>query len=185
MTNSEAYTKLLNYLKAHFVRFCEDIDERKIRRLSMVYTGYSNCPNEAIESCIYFHENCMEHKVFYTALGSSICKDSPYQADLYRLLNCINANVWPCVCDFSADKLYQPSHLYTPRIHLTEDGCFDIAATTLIPYDFYELAPLQTEDYMTACIPKLMAMLSFDIFSLLVGNISIDVAMKYISEKFG
>ncbi len=185
MTNSEAYTKLLNYLKAHFVRFCEGIDERGIKRINMVYTGYFNCPNEAIESCIYFHENCMECKVYYTALGSSICKESPHQADLYRLLNYINANVWPCVWDFADGKPYQPSHLYTPRILLTEDGYFDITATTLIPYDFYELAPLQTEDYMTACIPKLMDTLSFEIFGLLVGNISIDVAMKYLSEKFG
>ncbi len=33
---------------------------------------------------------------------------------------------------------------------MTEDGCFDITLTTIICNDFYEVAPLETEDYITA-----------------------------------
>lgn len=184
MTELEAYAKFIDYLKSHLINYHEDIDERGIKRISMVYTDYPNYPNKAIESCVYFYKECIECKVYYTQLDSNICKKSLYRADLYRLLNYINANIWPCVCDFASGKFYQPAYLYTPRIILTEDGYFDITATTLIPYDFYELAPLQTEDYMTACIPDLMHKLSPIIFSLLGANIKIDDAIKYISETF-
>ena len=42
--------------------------------------------------------------------------------------------------------------LYTPRIYLTADGRFDITITTIIPYDFFGLAPLETLDYITCLL---------------------------------
>lgn len=83
----------------------------------------------------------------------------------------------------SADgALYVPSTLYTPRIFIKENDCFDITLTTIINYDFYKLAPLETEDYITAYCPDLLNKLSPVIFSLLLGKINLQQAMHYINK---
>ncbi len=182
MNKNEAYNKMTYYLETHFIKFSEDVYEGTERLLTMTYNGYVNCPNMALESCVYFHSDCMECRTYYTELGSDICKDSAHQADLYRLLNYINATIWPTTCDGSDGNLYQPSHLYSPRIYVSEDDCYDIMSTTVIPYDFYEIAPLETEDYMTACIPELMDKLSPAIFGVLAGNITTEDAIAYVNS---
>lgn len=179
MNKAEAYNKITYYLKAHFIKFHED-DYENTKRLTMAYKGYSNCPKSIIESCIYFFSDCMECRVYYTELGSDICKKSTHMADLCRLLNYINATIWPCTSDGTGGEFYQPYHLYTPRIYVTEDGCFDITSTTVIPYDFYDVAVLETEDYMTACIPELMDKLSPAIFGVLSGKITAEDAIEYV-----
>ena len=181
MTNIEAYDKIIYYLKSHFIKFHENVNGNA-KQLTIVYTGYLNCPNCIIESSIYFDVNCMECRVYYTELGSFICKNSFNKVDLYRLLNYINATIWPCTYDGCNGSLYQPTHLYTPRIHVTEDECYDITATTIIHYDFFELAPLETADYMTASIPDLMNKLSPAIFGILKGKMSIEQAITYLDS---
>ena len=76
-----------------------------------------------------------------------------------------------------------PSCLYTPRIYLTEDGGYDITLTSVIPYDFYELAPLETEDYITACCPELLNGLSPAIFGVLLGNLDVEQAIQYVRKN--
>ena len=101
---------------------------------------------------------------------------------LYRLLNYINASVWLTLSDGSGSGLYKPSHLYTPRLYITEDECYDITLATIIPYDFYELAPLETEDYITAYCPELMDRISIPIFGVLLENMSIGEAILYVKK---
>ena len=179
MNKAEAYNKITYYLKAHFIKFYQD-DYENTKRLIMAYSGYAHCPDMALESCIYFHSDCMECRVYYTELGANICKNSAHQAELYRLLNHINATIWPCTSDGTGGEFYQPYHLHTPRIYVTEDNCYDITATTIIPYDFYDVASLETEDYMTACIPELMDKLSPAIFGVLGGKITAKDAIEYV-----
>lgn len=183
MTDIEAYDKISYYLRSHFIEFHEKVNENA-KQLTIVYTGYRNCPNSVIESSIFFDVNCLECRVYYTELGSFICKNSFNKVDLYRLLNYINANIWPCSYDGCNGSLYQPTHLYTPRFHVTEDEYYDITATSIIPYDFYEIAPLETEDYMTACIPELMNKLSPAIFGLLCGKRTIENAITYVDSSY-
>ncbi len=68
---------------------------------------------------------------------------------------------------------------------MTEDECFDITITTFINYDFYEVAPLETEDYITAYCPDLLDKLSLAIFPLLSGKITLQQAMQCIDELSG
>jgi len=119
---------------------------------------------------------------YYTELGSDICKNSTNQADLYRLLNYINATVWPRVSD-GFEGEYGTPYLHTPRIYVTEDECYDITATSVIPYDFYELSPIITADYITACIPELMDKLSPAIFGVLGGKTTTENAIKYVKTN--
>lgn len=180
MTKNEVYDIITYYLKAHCIKFHEDVYENT-KRITMAYKGYSNCPNNIIEGCLYFYSDCMECRVYYTELGSDICKNSAHQADLYRLLNYINACVWPCTSD-GFDGEDRTPYLYTPRIYVTEDACYDITATSMIPYDFYEILPILTGDYITACIPELMNKLSPAIFGLLTGKMTIENAIAYVES---
>lgn len=72
--------------------------------------------------------------------------------------------------------------LYTPRIYLTADGCFDITITTIIPYDFFGLAPLETLDYITICCPELLDRLALPIYCVLLGKETADGAISHIEN---
>ena len=181
MNRNEAYDDIAYYLKSHFIKIHEDVYENT-KRITMAYNGYAKCPDMALESCIYFHSDCMECRVYYTELGSDICKNSTNQADLYRLLNYINATVWPRVSD-GFEGEYGTPYLHTPRIYVTEDECYDITATSVIPYDFYEISPIITADYITACIPELMDKLSPAIFGVLGGKTTTENAIKYVKTN--
>ena len=176
MNKLQAKSKIKNYLKRNFIQFHEDVWER----ITMVYKGFKNSPDSIIESCIYFFSDCMECRVYYDATGAKFCKESDRQSELMRLLNFINARVWPQSTDFNGNTLYRPSHLYTPRIYMTEDGCNDITMTTVVPYEFYEIATLETEDFFTACLPELMDSLSPAIFLLLLGRINPEDAIGLV-----
>ena len=66
---------------------------------------------------------------------------------------------------------------------MTEDGCNDITMTTVVPYEFYEIATLETEDFFTACLPELMDNLSPAVFPLLLGKINLEDAIAYVKCK--
>lgn len=181
MNKFGAKSKMKKYLKSHFIKFYEDIYDGT-DRFTMLYKGYEKSPDKVIESCIYFYEDVMECRVYYTATGAKWCENSKNLSEFMRLLNYINARVWPCGSDGIGGTLYIASHLYAPRLYMTEDSCYDITMTTIIPYDFYEVAPLETEDFLTACCPELMDALSPTIFMLLLGTLSLDDAIQAINK---
>lgn len=73
--------------------------------------------------------------------------------------------------------------LYTPRICMTEDDCCDIVITTIIPYDFREVAPLETADYLTAYCPELLDGLTCDIFGVLIGKTTAGEAIRSVERN--
>ena len=79
--------------------------------------------------------------------------------------------------------LYGTNMLYTPRVYLTEDQCYDVTITTIINYDFWEVAPIETCDYMTAYCPELLDKLAYPIFGVLKGELSVDNAIEYIKAN--
>ena len=132
---------------------------------------------------IEFLDTFMETRVFFTKNASSWIKErSEDLADMYRLLNFISARVWPFSHDGLEGKLYAPHHLQTPRIYITEDGYYDLTATTVIDYDHFEMAPLETEDYCTATIPELMSKLSLPMFFLLMKKVTVEDAINLIKR---
>lgn len=168
------------YLKQHFFKYVKDIEDGT-ERISIVFNGYDCCPDSIIESCIYFNSDSMECRTYYSQSCAKWCAESSYRQDLYRLLNFINARVFPTTPDDGiGGMLYKPSYLYSPRMHITEDGCFDVTLTTIIPYDFFDVAPLETLDYLTVSCPELLNKLSLPIFSILLGKWYIISAISYI-----
>ena len=53
----------------------------------------------------------------------------------------------------------------------------------MIPLDFYEMAPLETEDYITAACPELLNKLSVPIFFVLLGEISAEQAILVVKDE--
>lgn len=182
MTRVDALIRLSAYLKSHFIYFEMDFCNGT-PRLTMIFKNCDNCPDKILESCVYFYQDCMEVKTYFNQNAANRCKE--YQENLpsvIRLLNHINATVWMCSTDGADGSLYTPSTLYTPRIFITENDCFDITLTTIINYDFYKLTPLATEDYITAYCPDLLNKLSPAIFNLLLGTIDLQQAMHYVDK---
>ncbi len=182
MNSYKSKKLIVDYLHSHNIRFTENLDNT-VPRITMVFTGYDSCPGKIIESCIWFYEDDMEARIYYSELGAKICKESTHIEGLMRLFNFIHARVFPCTSDGMGGSLYAPHHLYTPSIYVTEDDCYDITLTTFINNDFFEVAPLETEDYITAACPELMGSLAPAIFGLLLGKINTDVAIEYVKKE--
>lgn len=181
MNKFEAKNKLCAYLKRNNISFREGFDNG-VARITILYSEYFNCPDKVLESCVWFFKDSMEIRVYFDENASNWCKKSDYYIDIMRLLNFINAKIWPCTADGMEGTLYKPHHLHTPRLYITEDGLYDITLTSVIAYDFYSVAPLETEDYITACCPELLDKLSPAIFGVLLGQLNIEQAIAYVKK---
>ena len=132
MKRQEAIRVLTGRLRSSRVRHSAGFDSGQMQ-ITMGFTAVY-APDHRIESCIWFYEDTMEARCYYSSLGAELCRKSRHIDALLRLLNFINARVFPS-CRGSGYMLYSPHILYTPRIYLTADGRFDITITTIIPYD--------------------------------------------------
>ena len=176
---NKAMSNFLAYLKSHNIDFETDCEDG-IPRITMTFKNCERCPGRITEGCIYFYEDCMEVRVYYSASGANICKESENLNDLYRLLNFLHARLWPRVTDGMDGTLYSSQFLICPRFYVTEDGMNDITATMLIPYTHFELDMLEIEDFITAALPDLLDSLSIPVFFLLVGKITTDEAIHIV-----
>lgn len=180
MSRTEAIIKMDAYLKLHNIPHQKDID-MGCQRYTMMYRSPAS-PGGYVESCIWFYlDGYAEVRMYYNKNGAEICKKSNKRDDLIWLINYINANVFLRCQDPSG--LYEATILYTPRLYMTTDGCYDITITTILNYDIIELAPVETLDYMTAYCPELLDGLAPPIFGVLRGKQSLDEAINYIDTN--
>ena len=141
MKRQEAIRVLTGRLRSSRVRHSAGFDSGQMQITMGFNAVYA--PDHRIESCIWFYEDTMEARCYYSSLGAELCRKSRHIDALLRLLNFINARVFPS-CRGSGYMLYSPHILYTPRIYLTADGRFDITITTIIPYDiglYHDMLP--------------------------------------------
>ena len=167
------------YLRDHNIRYIRDFEGGTVRYTLQYFA--KNAPEKYVESCIWFYEDNAEVRGYYNQAGADICIASGHRNSLLELLNFINARVFLACGDW--DGLYKARMLYTPRMYLTVDGFYDITITTIIDYDFWEVAPIETADYMTAYCPELLDKLAVPIFGVLQGIISSEEAIVYIKEN--
>ena len=173
---------ILRYLKSYNIYF-EECREEETLHITMVFKGCERCPGRFTEGSIYFYDDCMEVRVYYSELGSKICKESDNLSDLYRLMNYLNVSVWPCAIDGRDGALYEPEHLVSPRFCITEDGMQDITTVMVIPYSHFESDVLEIEDYITAALPELLDSLSAPIFLLLAGKIKVEESINMVRKE--
>lgn len=180
MTKHEIIQYLTNYLTSHNIQHTTAIADG-LMTLCMVFPA-PEAPDKYVESCIFFYDNDMEARTYYSATGAVWCKKSAHLTELYRLLNFINARLFLSCADGCGGALYHPNILYTPRFYLTEDDGYDISLTTIIPYEFFELAPLETADYLTGYSSELLNDLSAPIYLLLLGKIDVSESIQQIKK---
>lgn len=169
MKKNEAVRKLSLYLKSHNIGCQKGFDDDGVMYFLMEFIA-ENAPGKSVESSIWFHRNVMEVRAYYNETGARFCQEGERIDELLQVLNFLNARVFLANCDGADNTFYRPSMLYTPRFYLTADGCHNICMTTIIPYDFYELAPLETEDYITIFSPYILDRLSVPIFLTAIGK---------------
>lgn len=85
--------------------------------------------------------------------------------------------------DGVGNEFYRPSYLLQPRFYLTEDGQYDITATVIFEKDFFELAPIEIEDFITIALPALMNALSPHIFGVVTGKLAVEAAIRQIQRN--
>lgn len=183
MTRRNAIQSFMTYAENHNMHVTPTIGKNDDGSTSNCYTMQYRAdaaPHGFVESSIWFHDDSAEIRVYYNAYAAEICRKSEYIHALLQLLNFINARVFLGCGD--PDGMYEPHMLYTPRMYLTVDGCYDLTITTIIPYDFWEVAPVETLDYMTCYCPELLDRLAYPVFGILKGDITIEEAIGYIND---
>lgn len=181
MDRAQAIGKFEHYLKAHNLKYSKSVDNGGAL-ITMAFPA-PECPGQWLEACAWFYRDGMEARVYYSQSGANFCRESKHRDELFRLLNFINARVFLSASDGFNGKIYAPHMFYTPRFYMTEDDCFDITMTTMIPYDFYELAPLETADYITMFCVEMLKGLSLPIFFLLGGKWTVEESIARIKRE--
>ena len=183
MDRNSAIEKFSNYLRSYNIQALKDLESGTVR-FTMEYRGFENVPGKSIESCIWWYDEAAEVRVYYNENGAKFCREHPENHNaLYRLFNFINARIWIRGSNFSGGSLYKSANLFDPRMYMTEDGCCDITLTFTLPYDFYEVAPLESEDFITATLPDLLNRLSPAIFFVILGKWSADEAVLFLKNQ--
>lgn len=183
MTKNEAIKKFMTYLNNHNIAFIKTAEEET--GIEQLYLKLFACsaPKQYVEACVWFYNNDnAEVRVYYNEKGADICKETKHRNALLELLNYINARIF-LYCG-SSYCLYEPHMLYTPRIYTTVDGNFDITITTIVNYDFWQVAPVETSDYITAYCPELLDRLATPIFEVLQGKMTYEEAVTFIEKEF-
>ena len=179
MNRIEAIRYYEGYLKRNHIRYKKTIDSG-VPLITMAF-AVEKVPGGYVESCIWWFEDVAEARVYYNEAGMNICAESEYRDELIRVLNYINARVFMS-CG-GGHGSYKPAMLYTPRIYMTEDGFYDITITTIINYDFMEVAPLETADYITIYCPEYLELLSPAVFGVLLRLMTDREAISFIKHN--
>ena len=85
--------------------------------------------------------------------------------------------MWKTHCGFGkkgADCL----KCHKPRMYMTDDGFYDIVITTVVNYDFMDIATLETADYITIYCPELLELLSPAISGVLLSMMTAKEAVR-------
>ena len=106
MKRQEAIRVLTGRLRSSRVRHSAGFDSGQMQITMGFNAVYA--PDHRIESCIWFYEDTMEARCYYSSLGAELCRKSRHIDALLRLLNFINARVFHP----AAQRIYavQPAH---------------------------------------------------------------------------
>lgn len=178
MTRIQVLNHVEGYLRSCGIQYTKDADFTcEAPRLTMLYPGNPSCPDGILEGSLWLHRHSMEARVYFDENASRWCRNSPHIPQLLRLFNFFHARVWPSCGEGARGTLY------TPRLYLSEDSGYDIVLTTAIAYDFFAVAPLEAEEYISIFSPALLNELSPAIFGVLLGRMDVDQGIQYITHR--
>ena len=131
-----------------------------------------------IESCIWFFKHEAEVRTYYPKPVSEICEESEHKGQLLRLLNFFNARVYPDQTDGGAGSA-EPQLYFAPRFYITEDGGFDITATTFVNYQIWDTV-YAIHDYIIHYCPEILSDLAPYVVCVLKGVLTAEEAIERI-----
>ncbi|MBQ3553648.1 MAG: hypothetical protein IJA08_03125 [Clostridia bacterium] len=174
MTKYEIKKYIDDYLKKYNINN-RLINDHKKPMLSkdldtFVITYKVDAPGGLVESDIHIYKDRLQVRAYYLEAVSDLCKENNCYEELLKVINFINANVF-----FDS--------LYTPRLYLSTDGYHDIVITTVILYDFFELAPIETMEFITCYCPEYLEKFAIPIYAVVSQKISADNAIEWIKQN--
>ena len=76
--------------------YCIEMDEN-IPTVTIVYEDKPFCPDEQLESCLWFHNTVAEARIYNTKTGGNWVREcGENRAELLEVINFINAHVFSC-----------------------------------------------------------------------------------------
>lgn len=177
MTKAKARKLITNYLKQYNIPHHLLNDGKKplidINDLT-IYVRFhvEEAPDHLAECSIWFYEDGLEVRGYYSENAASwVSEHKDHIPNVIQVINFVNARV------------FLGNLLYTPRLYLTADERPEFAITTIIPYRFFEVAKIETLEYITCYYPEFLGKVSFPLFLTLIGNITPEVAIHHITTE--
>lgn len=167
-----ALDTVISYLKNNPNCSCSTYSlgmDEKIPKVTIVYEGKPFCPDEQLESCVWFYNTSLEARVYYNETGQEWVREcGENRTELLEVINFINARIFPA------------TGFITPRLYVTEE-C-DIAYTTFFDYDMFddEDTVSETLEFLTDYMPDFLDTVSPYIFSVVLGKFDSEEAINRI-----
>jgi len=174
--------KFARYLADTYIAFVMDTD-CEAPRITMTIP----LPESAvgcIESCIWFFKHEAEVRTYYPKPVAEICEESEHKGQLLRLLNYFNARIYPDQTD-GGKGLSDPQIYFAPRFYITEDGGFDITATTFVNYKSWDAVD-EISEYIIRYCPEVLNDLAPYVVGVLKGVLTAEEAIdRFETELMG
>lgn len=177
MTKTEARRQIIDYLKKYRIHYHMLNDSGKpvidFNDLTLyIQFHVEEAPDQLAECSIWFYEDGLEVRAYYSENAANwVSEHKDHIPNVMEVINFVNARV------------FLGNLLYTPRLYLTADERPEFAITTIIPYRFFEVATLETLEYITCYYPEFLGKVSFPLFLTLVGEITPGMAIYHIETK--
>lgn len=175
MTKSQVKAKINEYIKMHNLthRMINTHEHPMLEKDMDTFCFWFdvNAPH-GVECSVYLYEDCMEARGYYSETIANELKSNPHRvSELLKVINFINACIW-----FDG--------LYYPRAYITVDGLYDVAINTMIPYDHFELAPIETMEYITCYYPEWLEKMATALCGVSLGVIDSLAAIKVVKARY-
>lgn len=173
MTKAQVKAKIAEYNKVHNLKSqLINTHNKPILEKDMdtFYFWYNVQAPQGVECSLFLFDECMEVRGYYSECIAKELQEHPHRiSELYEVLNFINARVW-----FDG--------LYYPRAYMTVDGLCDVAINTIIPYEHFEMAPIETMEYITCYYPEWLEKMASALCGVSLGTFNALEAIMYIKH---
>lgn len=160
MDKIEVRKTIIDYLKNNNIYDALVVNPEKVMCLSELDTIMLhfniNSPG-GVEINVKLYDDRMYVVAFYPDEIPKACKKTNSVSELRKVINFINSSIF-------IDELYYP------RVFISDDGFLDIAMMTGIPYDFFEMAPMESCEYIVDYCPEFMERFAIPILNVVIGN---------------
>ncbi|MGN0424959.1 MAG: hypothetical protein ACI4FY_06515 [Acetatifactor sp.] len=168
-----------DYLKSQKVVFTRE--ENKATPFILFKVPASNAPDEEIEGVVFFYEYVAEMKLYYVGT-KALCEKSNYHDELLRVLNFVNARIFPA-CNEAPQDQRDMQLYFVPRISLEEDDDNDIVAGTMFHYEIWNQFLWEVGDYATKHCVEFLDTLAEPIIKVLTGEMKAEEAINDIVDR--